>query len=320
MRYNHHRSISDRSRPGLPTTASGAAQQGTCGNYATAEHSKNMSRKRGGRRVKRQQEVWKGRRSLVRMVTLNIRTMIGRGRELEDLMERRNVDILCRQKTKWKGSKARNIGGVCKLFYNGDNRRKDGIEIVVRKELAESVLEVKRVSDRLMAMKLEVKRSILNTVSAYAPQVNNSMEEKNDFWEDLDGLIESVPKEERIVLGADLNGHVGKGNIGDEEIMERYGAETINKEGSMVMDFGKRMDLAIINTYFIKKYRVTYKSGGKGTQVDYGMCRRRNLKEMWDCKVIVNECVAKQHRMVACKMALMVKKKKAEKVKPKIRW
>ena len=35
---------------------------------------------------------------------------------------------------------------------------------------------------------------------------------------------------------------------------------------------------------------------------------------------IVNECVAKQHRMVVCKMALMVKKKKAEKVKPKIRW
>ena len=50
------------------------------------------------------------------------------------------------------------------------------------------------------------------------------------------------------------------------------------------------------------------------------MCRRRNLKEMCDCKVIVNECVAKQHRMVVCKMALMVKKKKAEKVKSKIRW
>ena len=42
------------------------------------------------------------------------------------------------------------------------------------------------------------------------------------------------------------------------------------------------------------------------------MCRRRNLKEMCDCKVILNECVAKQHRMVVCKMALMVKKKSRE--------
>ena len=211
---NHCQSIPNRSRPGLPTTASGVAQQGTCGNYATAKQSKNKSRKRGGRRVKKQQETWKERCSLIRVGTLNIGTMTGRGRELEDTMERRNVDILCLQEIKWKGSKARTIGGGCKIFYNGADGRKNGIGIVVRKELAESVLEVKRVLDRLMAMKLEVNGSILNIVSAYAPQVNNSMEEKNDFWEDLNGLIESISKEERIVLGADLNGRVGKGNIG----------------------------------------------------------------------------------------------------------
>ena len=84
-----------------------------------------------------------------------------------------------------------------------------------------------------MAMKLEVKGSILNIVSAYAPQVNNSMEEKNVVGKDLDGLIKSVFKEERIVLGADLNGHVGERNIRDEEIMGRYGAGTRNKEGSI---------------------------------------------------------------------------------------
>ena len=62
---------------------------------------------RGERRVKRQQERCKGRRSQLRVGTLNIRTMTGRGRELQDMMEQRNVDILCLQETKWKGSKAR---------------------------------------------------------------------------------------------------------------------------------------------------------------------------------------------------------------------
>ena len=181
--------------------------------------------------------------------------MTGRGRELADMMERRNIDIFCLQETKWKDNKAWNIGGGCKIFYNGADGRKNMIGIVVREELAESVLEMKRVSHRLMAMKLEVKGSILNIVSAYAPQVNNSMEEKNDFWEDMDGLIESISKEERIVLGADLNGNVGEENIGDEEIMGRYGAGTRNKEGSMVVDFGKRMDLAIVNTYLFKEER-----------------------------------------------------------------
>ena len=32
--------------------------------------------------------------------------------------------------------------------------------------------------------------------------------------------------------------------------MRKYGAGTRNKEGLMVKEFAKRMDLAIVNTYF----------------------------------------------------------------------
>ena len=93
--------------------------------------------------------------------------MNGRGRELEDMMEQRNVDL---RETNGKGSKMKNIGS-CKLFYNGADGRKNGIGIVMMEELVESALEVKRLLDRLMAMKLEVKELILNIVSAYAPRL-----------------------------------------------------------------------------------------------------------------------------------------------------
>ena len=83
--------------------------------------------------------------------------MTGKGRELADMMERRNVDTLCLQKTKWKESKVRNIGGAVN-YSTMELMVKNGIKTVVREELFESVLEVKRVSDRLMAMKLQVKR------------------------------------------------------------------------------------------------------------------------------------------------------------------
>ena len=103
----------------------------------------------------------------------------------------------------------------------------------MREELVKSVLEVKRVLDRLMTVKLEVKGSILNIISAYAPRVNNSMEEKNDFWKDLDVLIESVSRQERKVLGAGLNGHVGEGNIVDEEIMEKSREKEKSRESKV---------------------------------------------------------------------------------------
>ena len=55
----------------------------------------------------------------MRAATLNVGFMTGKGRELADMMERRKVDILCVQETKWKGSKTRSIGGGFKLLYHG---------------------------------------------------------------------------------------------------------------------------------------------------------------------------------------------------------
>ena len=70
--------------------------------------------------------------------------------------------------------------------------------------------------------------------------------------------------------------------------------------------------MAIVNTYYMKKaeHRITYKSGRRNTQVDYILCRRRDLKEVEDCKVVVGESVAQQHRMVVCKLSMRAVKKK----------
>ncbi|KAK3565044.1 hypothetical protein QTP86_032471, partial [Hemibagrus guttatus] len=184
--------------------------------------------------------------------------------------------------------------------------------------------EVKRVSDRVMSLKLEIEGVMLNVVSGYAPQVGCELEEKERFWSELDEVMESIPTGERVVIGADFNGHVGEGNTGDEEVMGKFGVKERYLEGQMVVDFAKRMDMAVVNTYFQKReeHRVTYKSGGRRTQVDYILCRRGNLKEISDCKVVVGESVARQHRMVVSRMTLMVCKKKRSKIEieKKTKW
>ncbi|KAK3561742.1 hypothetical protein QTP86_012989 [Hemibagrus guttatus] len=155
-------------------------------------------------------------------------------------------------------------------------------------------------------------------------EVGCELEEKERFWSELDEVMESIPTGERVVIGADFNGHVGEGNTGDEEVMGKFGVKERNLEGQMVVDFAKRMDMAVVNTYFQKReeHRVTYKSGGRRTQVDYILCRRGNLKEISDCKVVVGESVARQHRMVVCRMTLMVcKTKRSEiEIEKKTKW
>ncbi|KAK3526333.1 hypothetical protein QTP70_024287, partial [Hemibagrus guttatus] len=310
--------IPDRSRPGLTTTAIGAIDlQGAGGNWATVGR-----RSRGGRRVRRQREKRKGKSVGLRIGTLNVGTMTGKGRELADMMERRKVDILCVQETRWKGSKARSIGAGFKLFYYGVDSKRNGVGVVLKEEFVRNVLEVKRVSDRVMSLKLEFEGVMLNVVSGYAPQVGCELEEKERFWSELDEVMERIPTGERVVIGADFNGHVGEGNTGDEEVMGKFGVKERNLEGQMVVDFAKRMDMAVVNTYFQKReeHRVTYKSGGRRTQVDYILCRRGNLKEISDCKVVVGESVARQHRMVVCRMTLMVCKTKRSKIEKKTMW
>ena len=84
--------------------------------------------------VRRKRDKRKVRSVSLRFGTLNVGTITGKSRELADMMEKRKVDILCMQETRWKGSKARNIGGGYKLFYHDvdGKRNRVGVKFVGR--------------------------------------------------------------------------------------------------------------------------------------------------------------------------------------------
>ena len=67
--------------------------------------------------AKERRQKWKGKKQRVNLKvgTLNVGTMTGKGREIAEVMERRDVKGLCVPETRWKGAKARCIGGGYKL-------------------------------------------------------------------------------------------------------------------------------------------------------------------------------------------------------------
>ena len=56
----------------------------------------------------------------------------------------------------------------------------------------------------------------LTVINAYAPQVGCEEDEKDLFWEELDQEVYSVPLNEKVIVGGDLNGHVGQEREGVE--------------------------------------------------------------------------------------------------------
>ena len=63
--------------------------------------------KKIAQRRRRRDNKWKGKTN--RIATLNVSSMTDRGQEVVDFMERRKVNIMCVQETKWKGSKVKEL-------------------------------------------------------------------------------------------------------------------------------------------------------------------------------------------------------------------
>ena len=166
-----------------------------------------------------------------RFGTWNMGSMTGRSGEVADALERRKVKVYCVQETKWKGEGTRMLrtktGGKYKLFWKGCSEGVSGVGVIVSEEFIDKVVEVTRVNERLMMVKLIVGKCLMNVVAAYASQTGRGQGEKDNFWEAVWKLIEGIKETERIMLGGDLNGHVGKESYGYEGVHggQGYGEE-----------------------------------------------------------------------------------------------
>ena len=114
--------------------------------------------------------------------------------------------------------------------------------------------------------------------------------------------LRAMPEREMVIVGGYLNGHVG---ISRDAILRGYTVagekeRSKNVEGERVTYFAMAFDLSLVNTFFEKRpnHIVAYKSGGRESQIDFLMCRRQQLNEVNNCKVINWESVAAQHRVL----------------------
>ena len=66
--------------------------------------------------------------------------------------------------------------------------------MIIAERWIDSVFNVVRVNERVMYVKLVIGKQMVNIVSAYAPQVGLSTEEKYDFWGSFIIVLSGIPK------------------------------------------------------------------------------------------------------------------------------
>ena len=251
---------------------------------------------------------------VLKMGTWNIGSMSGRAGELVEVLRRRRVDICCVQETRWRGKSARWLGphgSRYKFLWSGGDDGSAGVGVMLSEEFLDNVACVNRISNRLMLVRLMLDRRPFTIVSAYAPQVGRSAEEKEEFWQSLHDALSSINISDAVFLGGDLNGHVGRHSDGYDGVHGGKGYGTRNSEGECILDLGDMFDLAICNTFFVKpeNHLVTYESGGNKSQIDYVLVRRSDLKLVKNVKAIPNEECVKQHSLVVTDYAIKKKQR-----------
>ena len=236
----------------------------------------------------------------MRCATLNLGTMSGKGREVAAMLSKRKVDVCCVQETRWKGNSARLIGEGFKLFYAGETSGRNGVGVIPSERMWGGLVEVKRASSRLMMVELVYEGEKLNVISAYAPQVGSGKDEKEKFWEEFDELLSGACRGVKVLVGGDLNGHVGKSREGYENVHGGWGFGTRNKEGEAILEAAVAHDLVVCNTLFQKKeqHLVTYESGQHKSQIDFLLIKKGDRGKCRDCKVIPSEWEDGQHKLV----------------------
>ena len=65
------------------------------------------------------------------------------------------IDVWCLQEVRWRGQGTRMLGmkgRIYKLWWSGKRNEVGGVGAMVKEELCEMVVEVRRVSDRVMTL------------------------------------------------------------------------------------------------------------------------------------------------------------------------
>jgi hypothetical protein len=184
-------------------------------------------------------------------------------------------------------------------------------------------VDIKRQRDMIILVKLFIRDLIFNVISAYAPQIRLNESIKRQFWEQLDALISSVPISEKLFIGGDLNGHVGYTRVCFDRMHGGFGYGSRNQEGKSILNFALAYDLFVANTLFRNRvsHLITFSSGQHCSQIDFIITRREDRHAYLDYKVIPEECVVPQHKLVVADFRFQVRFQRSKHAQaPKAKW
>nr|KAG5685192.1 hypothetical protein BaRGS_011091 [Batillaria attramentaria] len=124
----------------------------------------------------------------------------------------------------------------------------------------------------------------LNIIQCYAPTNDAEQEKKDDFYQQLQTVIDRGGAKDMTILMGDFNAKIGSDNTGYEDTMGTHGLGQMNENGERFADFCALNQLVIGGSIFPHKriHKATWRSPDHVTenQIDH-ICISRKFRRSW---------------------------------------
>ena len=128
-------------------------------------------------------------------------------------MARVNIDVLGISELRWTGMGEFNSHDHYIYYCGKVSLRRNGVSIIVNKRVQNAVLGGSLKNDRMISVHLQGKPFSIIVIQVYAPTSNAEEAEVEQFYEDLQDLLELTLKKDTLFIRGDWNAKVGSQEI-----------------------------------------------------------------------------------------------------------
>ena len=169
-------------------------------------------------------------------------------------LQRYGIDIVALSETRFAGE-GQLTENNCTFYWKGKNEnelRMHGVGFAVSNALVNQLTELPvGISERLMTLRVKLVNSRQATmISAYAPTLDATDEDKEMFYAQLDTILTAIPESEKIFLLGDFNARVGRSADVWTGVIGRHGVGNVNDNGILLLIKCAEHRLLITNTTF----------------------------------------------------------------------
>nr|KAG5703814.1 hypothetical protein BaRGS_031448 [Batillaria attramentaria] len=213
-------------------------------------------------------------------------------------MKNYKIGVLGLSETRWLQTGQLRFSSGEHLLYSGHTEdgapHTEGVALMLAPEAQRALIGWEPVNSRIITAKFITKKKDikLNIIQCYAPTNDAEEEKKDDFYQQLQTVIDRGGAKDMTILMGDFNAKIGSDNTGYEDTMGTHGLGQMNENGERFANFCALNQLVIGGSIFPHKriHKATWRSPDHVTenQIDH-ICISRKFRRSWRDKLEVRK-------------------------------